>query len=134
MNRLLKVGDRFLLRELPKHCVMRGALDYESGVPHVNEMKLTFDYSSSVTCRWKETKPGGWYRNRNEHIKVAVDKTNLEWTVVDTKECGGSGPYSRDPYSDGHRVIAKADSGEQLQFYQTGCFIGMVTPEMIQLI
>lgn len=71
-----------------------------------------------------------------------------EWLVVKTSVSGGGtahGPH--DVYPDGHRVFChmfhgfNRESGQPkinetfgLKFYQTGCFIGMLPPEKIDLV
>ena len=70
-------------------------------------------------------------------------RADAEWVVErDETEGGGTGMGPHDVYPDGHHVTARRlnddgtynPDGETIQFYQSGCFTGMVEPDKITLV
>jgi hypothetical protein len=57
------------------------------------------------------------------------------WSVSEVKLTGGGtahGPH--DVYPDGHHVKAENQKGMTLEFYQSGCFTGVIEPECLELL
>lgn len=146
MDTLLQVGDVFTSAKLNSKLYGNVAydsknktwfLDSKTGEPYVDFSKLhTEDYDSETHVHWKETKKGGWYRDREAKLSArCLDPvvTNSKWKVIETAFTGGGcahGPH--DTYPDGHWVLAKRVGGsETVNFYQSGCFRGMILPQDI---
>lgn len=101
-----------------------------------NFKHLVFSHGDKVTVLSHDTAPGGWKRDVSQVIDLAIhddEIANKEFIVLDVQESGGGhGHGAHDVYPDGHYVIAQEVGGDrEVSFYQTGCFIGLVSPEEI---
>jgi hypothetical protein len=149
MDSFLQVGDIFTSASLGsklhgqvaadekyKHLVRYNS-DTERDDPYVVFSRLhTEDYTTVTVVYWKETNEDGWYRDRQTELSTkCTDATLTEatWVVTKTQLTGGGNngrPY--DDYPDGHRVVARRVGGTEIvEFYQSGCFRGMILPEEI---
>jgi hypothetical protein len=139
MDNLLQVGDRFVSPKLDT--MLYGEIAYipDTGEPYMDFSKLhTEDYDCRTTAIWTETKEGGWSRHREVPLSTKAKDPNLlgaTWVVIKTSFGGGGcahGPH--DVFPDGHHVVAQRVGGsETVNFYQSGCFVGMLEPKDISL-
>jgi len=145
MDSFLQVGDIFTSVSLGSKLHGRTAADKnyhyvlhkDTHEPYVDFSWLhTEDYETTTVIYWKETKEDGWYRDRKTELSTKCTDpvlTNATWVVTKAQLTGGGNngrPY--DDYPDGHRIVARrVDGTEFVEFYQGGCFRGMIVPEEI---
>jgi hypothetical protein len=148
MDNLLQVGDRFVSPKLDN--MLHGEIARDKNTflfindpitqePYVDFSTLhTENYECDTVASWTETKEGGWSRHRETHLSTKAKDPNLlgaTWVVIKTSFDGGGcahGPH--DVFGDGHHVVAQRVGGsETVNFYQSGCFVGMLEPKDISL-
>lgn len=139
MDRLLEKGDVFRVKKLrtPLKFVYKTFWTPDTKLLKLNENRVTVDYGWPIHWTEKQTMIYGWSRELPRIMDpVAKNVDHITWRVTSVRECGGSGPYSHDPYPDGWFVVAEnIDDPEQtLEFYQSGCFIPEILPENIKLV
>jgi hypothetical protein len=144
MNRLLRAGDIFRFLALPQGCVFKGRIVYADDKwcpePRPDFGVIRLDYDCKVTAIWTERKPEGWERKRETDMSelLLLDyEPGESWRVLETEMTGGGtamGPH--DVFPDGHlaRCERTRNPGQELRLYQTGCFIGMAPPELLELV
>lgn len=143
-QRFLAVGDVFVCPALAKDTTYQ--LDYDDdGTPSIDRRHLERGGSRQVTATWEEEKEGGWSRQCSETFDLRANEPALgtcEWVVLHTEMSGGgTGHGPHDVYPDGHRVKARRlrpdgtydPDGQEIGFYQSGCFIGMVEPDKVTI-
>jgi len=142
MDRLLQNGDVFTFKN-PENASLCGKIKYRmsDGKPTTDFSIIGFDLSDECRVSWTEKKADGWERNHNLVLVLKVPKRleNQKWRVVATASTGG-GNNGRpgDDFPNGHCVLAKLAKqkkfGSLLKFYQSGCFVGVVTPNLVTLV
>jgi hypothetical protein len=136
MKNFLSVGQIFTCSEFSKLCYR---LDREpDGRPLINETRLHFDHSNKITALWTE-KRDGWEKKHEDVMDLSIHDSETigrtEFHVLHTEMSGGgTGHGPHDIFPDGHMVVAEDSSGRRVMFYQSGCFVGMVSPEKINLL
>ena len=114
-------------------------LPKDGGAPRVDFSKLVFTHGSTMQVIVRETAADGWSREYPVVLDLSPHDPSLKESVWEvTSTCvtgGGTGHGKYDVYPDGHRVTAKRldKPGQEVMFFQTGCFIGMRPPEDIVL-
>ena len=136
MKHLLRVGQTFICEKF-EDLVYRVDTSLLKGVPPVvNRERLHFNHCSSTTVIWTEERDG-WTKKHEDKIDLTVDDVDSigtkHFTVIHTDMTGGgTGHGPHDVYPDGHQVIAEDGAGRRVLFFQSGCFVGMVTPDDIE--
>ena len=138
---LLQEGDKFKFKNLPKSHYLIGRLIHNDNQlrPIMDFQDCHFDMVDRTTCSWVERNVDGWEKRHSEVINEAAPAFLLDqvWEVQETEFTGGTAPDAHDPYPNGHHVMANCHVNDvlyEVRFYQTGCFIGMCPPEMIEII
>jgi hypothetical protein len=111
----------------------------KTGKRFANFKHLIFSSGDKVTVMKTDSAPGGWTREVQEVIDLAIHDNqiaNSDFLVLSVQETGGgTGHGYHDVYPTGHYVTAKEVNGDRMvTFYQTGCFIGMLAPKDITLV
>lgn len=131
MDRLLHFNDRF---KLPGVKLLGNIVWDRVGQPSVDFAVLSTGAPGDgwVICPWTE-RNGDWTRRRETRLCViAPDVDGLLWRVTATSFSGGGTAHGpRDTYPAGHHVMAVCVD-RTLRFYQTGCFNGMLPPDLVE--
>lgn len=135
MKHPLRVGQVFRCLKFES---LVGEIAYEdNGKPYAKFTDLRFNHGYEAHCAWTERK-GDWERKHDLVIDLRPQRSYAGVSFIVLKVAlrgGGTGHGPHDVYPDGHWVYAKEVDGDTfVRFYQSGCFVGMVKPEDVELI